>query len=78
MPANFNVFLYFDKMCLLDNLADSTDSGGLRAGVAEARRAGTWGAEWNRGRLKLMVMALEDRKYSILVENQVVNLEGIK
>ena len=29
MPAIFNVFSNFAKMCLLDNLADSTDSGGL-------------------------------------------------
>ena len=29
VPAIFNVFLYFGKMCLLDNLADSADSGGL-------------------------------------------------
>ena len=29
MPAIFNVFLYFGKMCLLDILADSTYSGGL-------------------------------------------------
>ena len=32
MPAIFNVFSNFGRMCLIENLADSADSGGLHTG----------------------------------------------
>ena len=47
-------------------------------GLQEPGREGTWGAEWNRGRLKLMVIGLGERRILYVSRKTCSKLGGNK